>query len=308
VATLGQLRSKGASRQRVRRLVRQGRLLPVRRGVYTSADRAAAGDADRASGHALRVAAVLASLSFSAVGSHRSAAVIHGLDLIGPGQPGTVTLTRPPRQGSRSLQGVSVHTARLPGHHLIVRDGVMVTSVARTVVDLARACSFTEAVVVADSALRTGKTTRAEINAVIADCAGWPGITRAREVAAFSDGKSESALESIGRVAFHEHGLPPPALQAWVGGEQGVVGRADYYWPEHATVAEADGAVKFADPRKAIAQLDRDTRLRDEGYEVIHFTWSEITMTPEQVAGRIRAAFDRHRALGPVAGPRQVRR
>lgn len=304
MATLGQLTSKGTSRRHVRRLVRQGRLLAVRRGVYTSPDRAAAGAADYASGHALRVAAALAALNFSAVGSHRSAALVHGLDLLGRADPQHVTLTRPPRRGSRSLrQRVSVHVARLPRHHVIVRDGVLLTSVARTVVDLARIGSFMAGVVAADSALRARKTTIEEINAVIADCAGWPGIRRAREVAAFSDGKSESALESIGRAAFHEHGLPPPRLQAWVGGEQGVVGRADYYWPEHGTIAEADGAIKYADPKKAIAQLDRDTQLRDEGYEVVHFTWWEITNIPEVVVARIQAAFDRHRALRPAAPP-----
>jgi hypothetical protein len=309
VATLAQLTSRGASRARVRRLVRQGRLLAVCRGVYTSADRVAADAADRASGHTLRVAAALAALNAgalnagalnagalnaSAVGSHRSAAVIHGLDLIGRDNPQDVTLTRPPDRGSRSLrQGVSVHAARLPRHHMTVRDGVLLTSVARTVVDLARVCSFTEAVVAADSALRTGKTTIAEINAVIADCAGWPGIRRAREAVAFGDGKSESALESIGRVVFHELGLPPPTLQAWVGGDQGVVGRADYYWPRYRTIAEADGAIKYANPGKAIAQLDRDARLRDEGYEVVHFTWWEITTIPHQVVERIQAAFHR---------------
>jgi hypothetical protein len=233
------------------------------------------------------------------VGSHRSAALVHGLDMPGSPQGEQVTLTRDPRdRGSRSRQpDIRVHSAALPPRHQVVKHGVPLTSVARTVVDLARTEPFAAGVVAADSALRTGKTTMAEINAVLADCAGWPGIRRAREVAAFSDAKSESALESIGRVAFHERGLPAPKLQAWVGGDQGVVGRADYYWPEHGTVAEADGTIKYADPKKAISQLDRDMRLRDEGFEVVHFTWREITTVPDQVVARILAAFERHRAL-----------
>jgi very-short-patch-repair endonuclease len=312
VATLGQLTKQGGSRRRVRRLVRQGRLVTVRRGVYTTAGRVAEGTADQARREALRVAAVLTALSPGAVGSHRSAALIHGLDLLGRGDPPEITVTRPPGHGSRSLRrGVSVHAARLPGHHLVVRDGVLLTSVARTVVDLARTGSFTDGVVAADSALRSGRTTIAEMNAVLVECAGWPGIRRAREVAEFSDANSESALESIGRVAFHERGLPAPRLQAWVGGDQGVVGRADYYWPEHGTIAEADGAIKYADPKKAISQLDRDTRLRDEGFEVVHFTWWEITTIPDQVVARIQAAFDRHQALRAAQGSRragQVRR
>jgi hypothetical protein len=220
---------------------------------------------------------------------------MHGLDLIGKRPDDVVTVTRSPRdRGSRSRRGdVRVHIAELPPDHLVTKGGVLITSVARTVVDLARGSSFRDGIVVADSALRTRKTDIAKINAVITDCAGWPGIQRARDVVAFSDSRSESALESIGRVAFHQAGLPAPRLQVWVGGEFGTIGRADFFWPEHRTIAEADGAAKYADPGRAIEQLDRDARLRDAGFEVVHFTWQEITVTPWQVIGRIRAAFAR---------------
>ena len=174
-----------------------------------------------------------------------------------------------------------------------MKHGVVLTSAARTVVDLARTCSFTEGVVVADSALRMRKTTLAEMRSVIDDCGRWPGVKRAREVVAFCDARAESALESIGRVVFRDHGLPPPSLQVEVGGDLGVIGRSDYLWPEYATIAEADGALKYTSPDRAIRQLDRDARLRDAGFEVVHFTWQEITLAPEQVVATIRAAFAR---------------
>ncbi|HEX9065700.1 MAG TPA: hypothetical protein VF843_11375, partial [Streptosporangiaceae bacterium] len=44
--------------------------------------------------------------------------------------------------------------------------------------------------------------------------------------------------------------------------------------------AEADGAVKYADPGRARAQLRRDAGLREAGYEVVHFTWRDITARP----------------------------
>jgi hypothetical protein len=240
------------------------------------------------------VAAVSVGCDFPVVGSHTTAALLHGLDLLGKQPANQVTVTRPPDDhGSRSLRaGVTVHSAALPSHHVVTKAGVFVTSVARTVVDLARTCSFREGVVVADSALRTGQAGVPELLAVVADCARWPGIRRARDVVAFSDHRAESALESIGRVVFREYGLPAPELQVWVGGDT-VVGRADYLWPRHRTIAEADGAVKYASPSRAVAQLDRDARLRAAGFEVVHFTWQEIMMTPWQVAGRIRAAFAR---------------
>jgi hypothetical protein len=173
-----------------------------------------------------------------------------------------------------------------------VRSGVRVTSVARTVVDFARTSPFKDAVVVADSALRTGQTSKDELLAVVADCAKWPGIRGARLVVDFCDGKSESVLESISRVAFRDHGIPAPELQVWVGGEEGgVLGRADFLWRRYRTIGEADGAVKYADTSRAISQLRRDAALRRAGFQVVHFTWNEINRVPHQVAASIREAF-----------------
>ena len=85
--------------------------------------------------------------------------------------------------------------------------GLPVTSPARTVVDLART-GFRLGVVAADSALHKGLIGADELHAVIADCAGWPGITTAREVVGFMDGRSESVLESASRVMMRAHGVP----------------------------------------------------------------------------------------------------
>jgi uncharacterized protein DUF559 len=107
------------------------------------------------------------------------------------------------------------------------------------------------------------------------------------------DARSESVLESVSRVAFRDQGLPSPELQVWVGDETEMIGRADFLWTAHRTIAEADGAIKYADPSRAMAQLERDARLRKAGFELVHLTWQEITRTPEQVAASIRAAFQR---------------
>lgn len=76
-----------------------------------------------------------------------------------------------------------------------------------------------------------------------------------------------------------------------MGDEGEVIGRADFLWRQYATIAEADGAIKYADPQRARAQLARDARLRGAGYEVVHFTWAEITRVPRQVASAVTAAF-----------------
>lgn len=244
--------------------------------------------------HALRVAACLALAERGCVASHWSAAVIHGLDLVGYPKSLAVDLTKPPGTGSkRGRQGVRVHTAALPARHRTARAGIPVTTVPRTVVDLARAASFRAGVVVADSALRDKLASRREFDTVIEDCTRWPGIQQARRVVAFSDERSESALESISRVVFAEHGLPPPELQVWVGGEEGAVGRADFLWDAYRTIGEANGLTKYSNPAQALAQLQRDARLREAGFEVVHFTWREVNYTPGRVVASIRAAFQR---------------
>jgi predicted transcriptional regulator of viral defense system len=293
VTTAARLRAAGLSAGQIQRLTNRGALRSLRTGVYAPAALADSVAGDQAAAHLIQVAAAIAVSHSRVVGSHRSAAVVHGLSLIGPPLPGRVELTRAPGdQGSRSRRpGILLHVAALPAGHITRCRAVPVTSVARTAVDLARTLPFAEGVAVADSALRNRQITPEELADVLAQCPRWPGSQRARRVVAFADPRAESALESISRAAFHVLGLPAPELQAWIGHDGEVIGRADFLWREHRTIAEADGALKYSRPARAIAQLDRDARLRAAGYQVVHFTWPEITKMPGQVVDLIRAAF-----------------
>lgn len=300
VLTAGELAAAGVSAARIRTLVRRGVLVPVCRGVYARAASATALARRPAGEHTLRLTAALAVLGPYAAGSHHSAALIHRLDLLGQTPGETVTVTRPPEAGgSRTARtGIHLHTVALPDDHVVAwADGLRVTSVARTVADMARAVSFRSGVVTADSALRTRQVTLAELHAVLAACSGWPGIERARQVVDFSDGRSESVLESLARVVFREQGLPAPDLQVWVGAGGAVAGRADFLWRQYGTVGEADGALKYGDPASAQARFWRDARLREAGFEVVHFGWDEVVRVPQQVAASIRAAFRRGRQV-----------
>lgn len=295
MATAAELAAAGVSRRQLHRLVQQGAWLRLGRGVFGPAELVAAEARNRAGEHALRIAAALAATGPGAAASHHSAAVVHGLDLLGRQSAESVTLTRPPGSTSRRAgrPGIRIHIAALPPGHVVTCRNIPVTSVARTVVDLARASSFSAGVVVADSALRARQVSQAELDLCVTQCARWPGIQNARQVAAFADARSESVLESISRAVFHDLGLPRPDLQAWVGDEDEMIGRADFLWRAYRTIGEADGAVKYADPARAMAQLERDARLRAAGFEVVHFTWQQITRTPDHVVASIRAAFQR---------------
>ena len=299
VVTAAELVHAGFSRKAIQVMVSRGDLLSIRRGAYAKTDLVARLPGAREfRQRAIGIAAAVAVSGPGAVASGQDAALLHGLDLL-ERPPNLISVSR--RGGhDRVLTGrptVRVRATSLPRSHVTIRSGVPVTSVARTVVDLARTTSFQSGVVVADSALYRSKMSNADLDEVITTCRHWPGIDRARRVATFCDGKSESPFESIARVAFREGGLPPPELQVWVGGDDGPVGRADFLWRQQRTIAEADGAIKYADPDRARQQLHRDADLRDAGFEVVHFSWRELANSPGQVITRIRTAFARTDAL-----------
>ncbi len=303
ILTRAELAAAGVTDATIRSMVRRGQLTILTRGVYAPGIQLAKlGDSDRAE-RRLQVASALALLGPSSVASHQEAAAIHQLALLGQ-LPRRITVSRPLGvAASRSGRPwVSLHNLALPGGHVTVVGQVPVTTVARTVVDIARVTSFRSGVVTADSALHQGRTTEDELIAVVAACSRWPGVDRAREVVEFSDGRSESPLESISRVAFREGGLPPPDLQVSVRGGDGLIYRVDFLWRRYRTVGEADGALKYQKLGRVQSQLLRDRALRDAGFEVVHFSWKEIMATPGVVVDSVRAAFHRAAALRDAQG------
>jgi hypothetical protein len=292
--TVRQWREAGLGSADLRSLVQAGELKRFNRGVYVRVSYLTAASAEPATRHALQVAVATAGQRTRiGAASHQSAALIHGLDLLRAPPAESVSLTcKPGGYRGRSSSGVSVHSAQLPRNHVMRRHGVWVTTATRTVVDLARSLSFMEGVVVADSALRLGKTTEAGLADMLKECARWPGIERARRVASFADELAESALESCARVVFAQAGLPPPVLQAVIASTSGeFIGRVDFYWPQYRTIAEADGMAKYDNPGRARHEVKRDILLREAGNKVVHFTWEELFNRSEQVAGRVRTAF-----------------
>jgi hypothetical protein len=283
-------------------MAERGELLRIGWGYYATADLADLIPALPVGRLLLSAAATAAALGPSAVVSHQTAALLHGLSLLGP-QPDVLTITRPPDVGSRSGKpGVRVHCAALPAEHVGGRLGVPVTTVPRTVIDLARVLDFRSGVVVADSALQQRLASKKELAGVIASCQRWPGLRTAAQVVEFADRGAESPLESLARVVFRDGGLPPPELQVEIRDSE-FIGRVDFLWREFRTIAEVDGAGKYDDRGLAMRQLRRDKRLREAGYEVVHFDWEEINGDPGYVVTSLRAAFEQGGRRGATPGP-----
>ncbi|HUR52034.1 MAG TPA: hypothetical protein VMZ11_07915 [Mycobacteriales bacterium] len=295
------------TRSRLDRARTRGRVVAVAPGVYASADRLTA--VDRRERHLLEARALVLAHGDAWHLARRSAAVLHGLPLLGAA-PADVQLTRhrPPNRAQSTSRHRRVHPL-LP-HETEQVDGLPVTTLARTVFDIARQESFRSGVVVADAALRSGLTSE-ELLSVLADHPRWPGSRRARLVMGFADGRAESPLESLGRVACLEEDLPvfEPQVEVWYDGE--LIGRVDGLWREQLVVFEGDGGLKFEGVGVLPALLARQERLREAGLTVVRASWADLTRRRAQWAVGVRRELaenpGRARSGVQVASTRAVR-
>lgn len=299
VFTRQQALAAGCPPAEVRRRLRQGDWVPLRTGVYAPGQ--LLGGPRRPV--ATAVAGWLALGRRGAV-SHGSAALLHRLALLR--EPEVADLTFPPGTLSpHAYSRLATHTAGLPAGHLTTCGDVPVTTVARTVVDLARSLPAVAAVVTADDALRQRLVRRADLQRVVAECPAWPGIRAAADLVAFADGRSESPVESVCRLLFARHDLPAPVPQGLVVDQRdGWWARVDFLWPALGTVVEVDPHAELADAAQLQRQRARQERLEDLGYAVVRVTWSQLSRQPSATIDRVRRAFVRGATvLAYAAGP-----
>lgn len=283
----------------LRHAVRSGAVELVRPGAYLAGP-SPSRDEEK---HALLVRATAERLAPGAVVSHISAAVLFGLPVWNVALS-RVHATRDRGNGGRCRPRTHVHAASLDADELCVVDGIMVTSPARTVVDVARTTGFEQAVVVADAALRLGLVEAGGLAAALARGAGRRGTPAARRVVAFADGLSESPGESRSRVAIARAGLPVPVLQWEVRAADGLlIGRTDFAWPELRTVGEFDGRSKYQGrmlrpgetPAHAVLrEKRREDEVRGEELGVVRWDWDDLAAFG-RVAERLRRSFARTR-------------
>ncbi|MEP6799516.1 MAG: DUF559 domain-containing protein [Lapillicoccus sp.] len=173
-----------------------------------------------------------------------------------------------------------------------VVDG-WVTSPPQTVLDCMRALPFDEGLSIADSALRSGILTPAQLEAVAAGSPGR-GHALAVRVAAAADARAANPFESVLRATACEvSGLmlvPQVRIESRRTGR--FVGRVDLADESLRIVAEAD-SFEFHGERQ---QLDRDCERYDElvvdGWVVLRFSWKQVMKRPAWVRAMLRGAVD----------------
>lgn len=286
--------ARGFGYDELARMTRRGEIVRVRRGAYGRPE----GGLDDRRTHLRLVRATIDGCALTTVLSHQSAAAVHGLPLW-TDELSRVHVVRPAGRG-KVRRYVHLHPAALAEHEIEVVGGMVVTSVARTVVDLARSRPLVRSVPVGDAALARGLAAD-DLAAAIRRATGWPGIARARRAAGLMDGGSESVGESVSRVILIENGAPRPALQYEVRNERGeTVGIADFGWEAERTLGEFDGKIKYGRLLKpgesatdvVYAEKRREDALRDLGWQVVRWSWDDLRH-PDKLLARIRRAFTR---------------
>ena len=250
--------------------------------------------------HALLVVATAPKLASGAVVSHVSAAALHGLALWPP-PPDRVHISRDGScGGGRRTRTLHVHVGPLPVNDVVWVEGIAVTSVARTIVDIARTQPFEAGVVTADQGLHAGLVDGPALVKVFERQLSLAGSGRARAVLAFADGLSESVGESRSRVAILRVGLPTPVLQHRICSPEGrFVGRADFAYVAQRVVGEFDGRSKYhlgfangVQPMDVIvAERRRADAMERAGWTVVRWMWDDIAV-PSTIARKFRRALD----------------
>lgn len=226
--------------------------------------------------------------------SHRSAAIIHGLPLWGPAA-GQVEMTRNAVTGGYRTRGKRVVARKLRDHEVTMKDGMLVTTVAATLIDLGRRYPIDTVVCAADYALNRRLVVPAHVREILAESGQLWGISSARAALAFADGRAESVGESRSRLALARQRFPQPELQARIfNADEVLIAVTDFYWQQAATVGEMDGAMKYREHRDFASALmrekDREGKLRDLRHTVVRWGWKHLPELPD-VAQQLKRAI-----------------
>jgi hypothetical protein len=283
--------------------VRRGEFIQLYRGVYVGAEHW--DGADRDARYRLRVLAAVVHAGDSVV-SHDSAAAMWRLPRKG-GWPHRVHMLSGDSGPAHPTSMLVRHPLPAPDPALRI-DGIAVTSLLRTAVDVAATLEFGPAVVMVDAALRRqehpviglpeGVVTRRSLREAVDAMPLRHGSARARRVIEFADGLADRPGESISRVSMHLAGVAAPQLQVPLLGASGRRYVVDFWWPKHAHIGEFDGRYKYSDPEflrgRTPQQALFDEKLREDdlraaGFGMSRWPW-EVAVSPERMSSLLAAA------------------
>jgi very-short-patch-repair endonuclease/predicted transcriptional regulator of viral defense system len=263
VIGLSQLVGAGLSSKQVSYRVQRRRLHRIYRGVYAVGHTVLSREAHW-------MAAVLACGDGAAL-SHRDAAALYALR---PSAATRIDVTIDSRNGRSRRRRIRLHRSPLPAEEVTVVDGIPVTTVARTLLDLAAVVQMDALKRAIKQAERLRLFDLTDVRAVLHRNEGRPGARRlaaaltAHEEPAFT----RSDLEDLMLALSRRHGLPKPLVNATVSGYE-----VDFLWASERLVVETDGREDHLTRHAFEEDRVRDARLTSLGYRVVRFTYRQVS-------------------------------
>jgi len=233
------------------------------------------------------MAAVLAS-GPDTVLSHWSAAALW---MIRPNSRSAIDVTTPHK--SRSWDGIRRHHKALPPDEVTMEEGIPVTSVPRTLFDLAA----TEPLDVVENLIREMEFRQLSDRLSLPDLIErYPGRRGVRKLQAALDrlkedpaGHKRSKLEERFSPFLRRNHLPLPRFNDWILLPNAKRCQVDCHWPSTNQIVELDGWQGHGTKSAFREDRARDRRLTAAGYTVTHITWNQLDDEPEAIAADLRA-------------------
>ncbi|MGV8850840.1 MAG: hypothetical protein ACOH16_15005 [Propionibacteriaceae bacterium] len=302
--TRAMLRAGGVSDQMLETQVAAGRLQRLRHGIFLAAS---SWPTDLAAQH-LMLARAEQAANPQAVLSHQTAALVWALPTPGFHEwyDDPPCLTLPSGTNHRVGMGAVLRTAPLRSADLTCDPfGFPVTTLARTVSDLAYELALPQALVIMDAAGRLliqaliNEPRRADyanprlirmVQESLQTAAPPRTLSRLKPAIEKVEPCRESPAESLTAGHLHLSGLPMPLFQAPIPSPMGTL-YPDCYWPRARLVGECDGAIKYTDQMSIVKEKEREQWFRDETYGMVRWLGKEIFGQPQRVMARIAAAL-----------------
>ena len=268
VISAQQLYGLGLPASTMRHRVTSSRLHRIHRGVYAVGH-------SRLSDEGRWMAAVLA-CGRGAVLSHRSAAELWGIDRrarrLSPGggtcEQEPIDVTVPGTAGRKTHKAIALHrSSTLIASECTRRGGIPVTKPARTLADLRRVLSAAEFA----AALREAEFLRLPIG-------GRPGAVGLR-----APERTRTELESKFLALVRRHRLPKPEVNVRIDRFE-----VDFLWRPQRLIIEVDGWASHGTRSAFEEDRARDARLKLLGYDVVRFTWRQVTSEGAAVTRALR--------------------
>jgi very-short-patch-repair endonuclease len=222
-----------------------------------------------------------ATLATDGVLSHASAAAAWDLRRLGAG---AIHVTV--RGGARRCAGVRVHrTRRLEPHDTTTHRGIPITSPLRTIIDLAHSLEGRPLEHVLDLAEQQRLIDFAELQR-----RRIPPSLQA-VLSHYTATTTRSEMEERFLTLCDEHEIPRPQVNAVVEGIE-----VDFVWPHTRLIVEVDGYRYHRAPTAFESDRERDVMLVVAGWQVMRFTWTQLTERPAWVARAVAAGNRRQHA------------